>query len=141
MVSKVDVIVTITTATSPFLKREYVGESVHINAMGSNLPERVELFPEIIKASALIAVEDKDQAREEAGDLILAEKMGMLDWKKTVNISEILAGKVTTPSGITIFKSVGIGLEDVAVMKTLFNKAKSRGLGREIEVNGRWSPE
>ncbi|BCS92169.1 Alanine dehydrogenase [Metallosphaera sp. J1] len=139
LVSRVEVVVTITTATSPFLKLDHLTEKVHINAMGSNLPERVELFPEVVKASTMIAVEDEMQAKDEAGDLILAEKMGMMDWKKVVTLSELIGGKVSVKPGLTIFKSVGIGLEDVASMKRLFLKAKEKGVGTNLEVRGRWS--
>ncbi|WP_342701497.1 ornithine cyclodeaminase family protein [Metallosphaera sedula] len=139
LVSRVEVVVTITTATSPILKLDYLKERAHINAMGSNLPERVELFPEVIKASKIVAVEDKKQAKEEAGDLILAEKMGMMDWNKLVTLSELVSGKVSVESGLTIFKSVGIGLEDVSVMKRLYLKAKDKGAGTKLEVRGKWS--
>ena len=135
-----EVIVTITNSKDPFLKLEFLGKGVHINAMGSNLPERVELFPEVLKASSLVAVEDVDQAKEEAGDLILADKMKMLDWSKVVPLSAVISGNEGRKSEdeITVFKSLGIGLEDVAVMKILYEKAKKLGLGTEITVRGKW---
>jgi len=138
-----EVIVTITSSKDPFLKLEFLNHGTHINALGSNLPERAELFPEVIKASSLIAVEDLEQAKEEAGDLILAEKMKMLDWNKVVLISDVINGKVGRKSDdeITIFKSTGIGLEDVATMKLLYEKAKKYGLGVEIDLRGKWSQE
>ncbi len=111
--------------------------------MGSNIPERVEAFPELIKASSIIVVEDIEQALEEAGDLILAKKMGMLDESKLVTLSSVIAGKVEKKKDddISIFKSTGVGLEDVAVMKVLYEKAKKQGIGKEIEVKGVWSRE
>ncbi|BCU69407.1 ornithine cyclodeaminase family protein [Stygiolobus caldivivus] len=138
-----DVIVTMTNSKDPFLKLEFLEKGVHINAMGSNLPERVELFPEVLKASSVIAVEDINQAKEEAGDLILADKMKMLDWEKVVPLSAVIGGirGRKNEEEITIFKSLGIGLEDVAVMKVLYEKAKKLGLGTEIEVKGKWSQE
>lgn len=138
--SSAEVIVTITTSTTPFLKLEYLRQDVHVNAMGSNLPERVELFPEVLRSSQVISVEDIEQAKEEAGDLILASKMNMLDWEKVVKFSEIVAGKRNPRqgSGLTVFKSVGIGLEDVVVMGKLYELAKKKGRGKEIKVSGRW---
>jgi ornithine cyclodeaminase/alanine dehydrogenase-like protein (mu-crystallin family) len=139
-----EVIVTITSSKDPFLKLEYLSRGTHINAMGSNIPERVELYPEVIKASKLIIVEDLEQAREEAGDLILASKMNMMDWSKVVLLSSIITGKVNykiSDQDLTIFKSVGIGLEDVAILKLIYEKAKKKGIGMELKVDGRWYPE
>ncbi|MEM3680411.1 MAG: ornithine cyclodeaminase family protein, partial [Metallosphaera sp.] len=109
LVSQVDVVVTITTATSPFLKLEYLQKNTHVNAMGSNLPERIELYPEVIKAAKTIVVENIEQAKEESGELILAEKMNMLDWNKIVGFAEYVSGKEPVRDGISVFKSVGIG--------------------------------
>lgn len=67
----------------------------------------------------------------------------MLDWNKVVLISDVINGKVGRKSDdeITIFKSTGIGLEDVATMKLLYEKAKKYGLGVEIDLRGKWSQE
>jgi alanine dehydrogenase len=140
LASMADVVVTITTSTTPFLKLEYLKPDSHVNAMGSNLSERIELFPDVLRASQTISVEDIQQAKEEAGDLILANKMNMLDWDKVVKFSEVVTGKRNPRprSGITVFKSVGIGLEDVVVMGKLYELAQKRGLGKEIKVSGRW---
>ena len=139
-VCNADVIVTITNSKNPFVKYEFLNKGTHINAFGSNLPERVELYPDVLKNADLIVVEDIDQAREEAGDLIMAEKMNMLDWNKVKLFAEVIGGNVKRKSEeeITIFKSMGIGLEDVAVMKLLYEKAKKYGIGSEINIRGKW---
>ncbi len=137
-----DVVTSITSSKDPFIKLDYVRKGAHINLMGSNIPERVEAFPELIKASSIIVVEDIQQALEEAGDLILAKKMGMLDENKLIQLSSVITNKIKKKADdISIFKSVGIGLEDVAVMKVLYEKAKKEGIGKEIEVKGIWSRE
>ncbi|HII75155.1 TPA: ornithine cyclodeaminase family protein [Sulfurisphaera tokodaii] len=140
-VCNADVIVTVTNSKDPFIKYEFLNKGTHINALGSNLPERVELYPEVLKNASIIAVEDLEQAKEEAGDLIMAEKMNMLDWNKVKPISEIIAGKVRRNSEdeLTVFKSMGIGLEDVAILKLLYEKAKKYGIGSEIDIGGKWS--
>ncbi|BDC19564.1 ornithine cyclodeaminase family protein [Acidianus sp. HS-5] len=137
-----EVVTSVTSSKDPFIKLDYVRKGMHINLMGSNIPERVEAFPELIKASSIIVVEDIQQALEEAGDLILAHKMGMLDESKLIQLSSIISGKIEKKADdISIFKSTGIGLEDVAVMKILYEKAKKKGIGKEIEVKGTWSRE
>ncbi|EZQ10871.1 MULTISPECIES: ornithine cyclodeaminase family protein [Acidianus] len=142
LIKSSEVVVSITSAKDPFIKLDYINKPLHLNLMGSNIPERVEAYPEVIKASETIAVEDVEQALEEAGDLVLANKMNMLDVSKVIGFSSILVGKVKiNKEGITIFKSTGIGLEDVAVLKVIYEKAVKMGLGKEVEVVGKWFPE
>ncbi|AKA73353.1 ornithine cyclodeaminase family protein [Saccharolobus solfataricus] len=138
-----EVVTTITKAKDPFLKLEYVNNKrIHINAMGSNIPEKIEIFPEVIKASNLIVVEELEQSLKESGELVIAKRMGMLDMSKITLLSWILSRKINVQKeGITIFKSVGIGLEDLAVGKLIYEKALSKGLGTEIEVKGVWYRE
>ncbi len=140
-VSGAEVIVTLTNSKEPFVKLESIKKGVHINAMGSNLPERVELFPEVIKNASLIAVEDVQQALSEAGELILAKKLGMLDESKIVPFSAVVSGKYGRKSDdeITVFKSVGTGLIDVAVMVRLMELANKYGLGKEVSLSLKWS--
>ncbi|ARM77137.1 ornithine cyclodeaminase family protein [Acidianus manzaensis] len=134
-----DVITSITSSKDPFIKLDYIKKGTHLNLMGSNIPERVEAYPEVIKAASFIAVEDIDQVLKEAGDIILAKKMGMLDENKLIPFSSIISGKSKPKNeNITIFKSTGIGLEDVAVMKRLYEKSKEMKIGIEIEVKGTW---
>jgi ornithine cyclodeaminase/alanine dehydrogenase-like protein (mu-crystallin family) len=136
----VEVVVTITSSQSPFLKSSMLPHGVHINAFGSNVPSRAEVFPDVIKASEIIAVEDEAQARVEAGDFLLAEKMNMMDWSKVVTFSSIVSGKVRRAGDqITMFKSVGVGLEDVAVLSLLYEKVKKGGVWEEVQVRGTWS--
>ncbi|WP_149528931.1 ornithine cyclodeaminase family protein [Sulfuracidifex tepidarius] len=139
-----EVVVTITRAKDPFLKLDYLNKGTHVNAMGSNIPEKSELYPEVVKSSSMIVVEDVDMALEEAGDLILSKKMGMLDENKIVTISSMISGraKARREEGlVTLFKSVGIGLEDVAVMSSLYEEVKRKGNALELEVKGKWRRE
>ncbi|TRM81206.1 ornithine cyclodeaminase [Sulfolobus sp. D5] len=138
-----EVIVSITKAKDPFIKLDYVSSKrKHINAMGSNIPEKIEVYPEVVKASKIIVVEDFIQTLQEAGELVIAKKMNMLDESKLVTLSSVISKKVTIPKeGITLFKSVGIGLEDLAVGKLIYEKALSKGIGNEIEVKGIWYRE
>ncbi|BBD72809.1 ornithine cyclodeaminase [Sulfodiicoccus acidiphilus] len=136
-----DVVVTITNSQAPFLKSSMLPQGVHVNAFGSNVPSRAEVFPDLIKASSVIAVEDLEQVRLESGDFVLAEKMNMMEWEKVVPFSSVVARKVgrSSKEQVTMFKSVGIGLEDVSVMKVLLEKAVKSGGREEVKVRGTWS--
>lgn len=113
-----DIVVTATWSKEPVLEANWISLGTHVNAMGSNQAARRELPAELIERADLIAVDALDVARIEAGDLILAE----VDWEDP-RIYE-LAQVTGRPDGdpVTIFKSCGLGVEDVAVAAYLYEK-------------------
>ena len=120
-----DIVVTMTNAKDPVLDAGWVKGGAHVNAAGSNVATRRELPADLIAKAGLIAVDSLEQARIEAGDLILAD-----DWKNVVELKNVKRSH--EPGRITIFKSVGIGLEDVAVGGWIYEKAKGLGVGRPM---------
>jgi len=108
-----DIVVTSTPSKNPVLDDSWIapGEhGVHINAMGSNREDRRELPSRLIQRADLIAVDSVDVAKIEAGDLIMAP----IDWNdaRIVDLARIQQRPPGAP--ITIFKSCGLGVEDVA---------------------------
>ncbi len=120
-----DIVVTMTNSKDPVLDAGWVAPGAHVNAAGSNVASRRELPAELIAKAGIIAVDSLEQARIEAGDLILSD-----DWKNVVELKNVKKGH--EPGRITIFKSVGIGLEDVAVGGWIYEKARTRGIGRPM---------
>lgn len=136
-VREADIIVTATAAHNPVLMGEWLRPGQHINVMGSNWAHRREVDGEAVRRSAVVAVDALDQAQMEAGDLLLATQSGDFDMARAVELGEIVAGKVAgrpDTDAITLFKSLGIGLEDVAVAGWVYARARERGLGQEIEL-------
>lgn len=116
-----DIIVTATFAKDPVLNEEWIthGEhGVHINAMGSNRDGRRELPSRLIARADLIAVDALDVAKIEAGDLLLAP----VDWadRRIVELAKIEHRPAGAP--ITIFKSCGLGVEDVAAAAYVYER-------------------
>lgn len=116
-----DIIITATSAKDPVLDHEWVqaGErGVHINAMGSNRDQRRELPSRLIARADLIAVDAIDVSKIEAGDLILAP----VDWndRRIVELAKIEGRPAGAP--ITIFKSNGLGVEDVAAAAWIYER-------------------
>ncbi|MDT7903397.1 MAG: ornithine cyclodeaminase family protein [Caldivirga sp.] len=135
-VCKVDVLITATNSKEPFIRGDYLPEGIHINAIGSNWRDRAELTQDAVNRADVIAVDDVEQAREEAGDLIMA---GGDVWSKVVPLSDIVTGRVKgrlNASSITIFKSLGISIEDVVTAKVVYDKALKEGLGLRLEFRG-----
>jgi ornithine cyclodeaminase/alanine dehydrogenase-like protein (mu-crystallin family) len=117
-----DILITATFAKEPVIDAEAVESGTLVLAMGSNHPHRRELPPELVKG-ATVVVEDTEACRIEAGDLLLALDEG--DWKRVIELRQLLVQKRERRDNETIvFKSVGLGLEDVAAAAFVFRKAE-----------------
>jgi ornithine cyclodeaminase/alanine dehydrogenase-like protein (mu-crystallin family) len=110
-VSEASIVVTATSAKDPLFAASSVRPGTHICAAGSNAPGRRELPSELFPLAAAIVADSVEQARMEAGDLLLG-----LDEAGWSRVEELRDGRRRrNPEEITVFKSVGLGLEDVAV--------------------------
>lgn len=136
-VREADIVVTATTAREPVLSGNWLRAGTHVNAMGSNWHNRREVDDETIERSAVVVVDALDQARLEAGDLIIPAAAGRFDWSRAVELGAVVSGRTpgrTAPDEITFFKSLGIGLEDVAVAGRVYQLARERGLGSDLDI-------
>lgn len=132
-----DVVVTITNAREPVLRGEWLEPGMHINAAGSNRASHRELDSSAVGRAGRIVVDDLAQARVESGDLIAAVAGGAARWEEMVELGSLVAGRVAgrpDPAAITLFKSNGIGLWDVAVASRVYELARERGVGRELPM-------
>lgn len=136
VIPEADIIVTATTSKEPVLMGKYIKEGVHINAIGSYAPEMKELDVEVLKKASVIAVDSKEAVLEESGEIIEAIRVGVVEEKDIIEIGEILA-KVNLgrreKSDITVFKTVGIAVEDLVVGKLIYEKARDTGIGTEVK--------
>lgn len=134
-VDGVDIIVTATNARDPVLEGRWLRPGTHLNAVGSNWATRRELDADAVARADRIVVDDLEQARIEAGDLITPAEEGLLDWSQVTDLAAIVAGLAPgreSPQEITLFESQGIALEDVAAMKLAYERARAAGLGEEL---------
>jgi alanine dehydrogenase len=112
------IVATATSSKDPVLEASWIAVGTHINAMGSNQAKRRELPSDLIARADLIAVDSLEQAKLEAGDLLLAP----VDWAdpRIVELQNIDARPQGSP--ITIFKSIGLGVEDVAAAAYVYER-------------------
>ena len=127
-----DVVCTCTSARAPVLRREWLSPGAHVNAVGSSVPSARELDAETLTASTLV-VDRRESAVNEAGDLILA---GLGDEAIAAELGEVLTGARpgrTTADELTVFKSLGLAVEDLAAAELVVRKARERGAGTEVD--------
>lgn len=125
-----DIVVTATNAAEPVLAAEWVGAGTHVNAMGSNQARRRELPGELVKRADVVVADSVEQSRMESGDLLLA--FSEEDWGRVVELNDVAAGRAgrTRPDQLTIFKSNGLAVEDVAAAGLVYERALEAGAGR-----------
>ena len=136
-----DLICTVTTATEPVVHGAWVAPGAHINAVGAYTPTTRELDTAAVAALAPVRRSSR-VALSEAGEFLLARAEGAVDDDHIVGeIGEVLAGKAPgrgAPDEITLFKSLGIAIEDLAAARYVYDKRQSeRGVGTWVEIGGR----
>ena len=130
-----DVVVTATTSRDPVLESEWLGPRALVNAVGSNHLARREIAADLLRRATLIVVDSRAQARVEAGDLLPLIEEGTLDWDTLPELGEVVIGNVKKPSsGIVVFKSLGLAVEDVAVGSLVYERAVASGAGEELPL-------
>ncbi len=139
-VAGADLICTTTTATEPVVRGEWVSPGAHINAVGAYTPATRELDSALVAAARLYA-DRRESLLSEAGEFLIPKGEGLIGDDHVVGeIGEVLLGKAparTSPDEITLFKSLGIAVEDLAAAHHVYAAAKARGLGQWVEIGGR----
>src|SRR5207248_1023764 len=103
--------------------------------IGSNYLAKAEADIEVFRRAAVVTVDSKDQAKLEAGDFVAALNKGVLNWADVHDYPKLHIGKYPgreSPQAVTVFKSLGLGIEDIALAVRLVELAKLQGVGREI---------
>lgn len=127
-----DLIVTATNSVEAVVRREWVSAGAHINAVGACTPRARELDADVVAASSLF-VDRVESAMNEAGDYLRAIQDGAIGPEHLrAELGEVLRGTRpgrTSADEITLFKSLGLGIEDLAVAEYLYRKAQETGAG------------
>lgn len=132
-----DIVITATTSPEPVLPGDWLKSGSHINAIGSNWANRRELDLATLQRSRVIVTDSQEQARLEAGDFVIPANEGLFEWDKVSDLTDVVAGRGPRrefADDITLYKGVGIALEDVATAAHVYTLARERGVGEEINL-------
>jgi alanine dehydrogenase len=122
-VAEADVICTVTSAREPILQGAWLKPGMHLNAAGANALARRELDTFAVGRCERIFVDDPAQARVEAAELIVPIELRKLSWERVHPLAHLVGGLLPprqSPEEITLFKSLGIALEDVAAAAIVY---------------------
>jgi len=130
---------TVTSSREPVLKGEWLSPGAHINAVGASLPSARELDTPAI-ARARFFVDRRESALSEAGDFLIPRREGAVDDDHIRGeLGELLLGSCRgrqSESDITVFKSLGLAVEDVAAARLIYDNALAAGAGTPVELGG-----
>jgi ornithine cyclodeaminase/alanine dehydrogenase-like protein (mu-crystallin family) len=132
-----DIVITATTSTQPVLRGEWLRPGTHVNAIGANMTIRREIDDVVLARASVIAVDSLEQAMEEAGDLVQGLASIPRGWEGVTELHDIIGGRRpgrTSEEEITLFKSSGIALWDVAAAGYIYEQARRKGKGKELPI-------
>jgi alanine dehydrogenase len=134
-----DIIASATTAKEPPIRGAWLSPGCHVNAVGANAPAKREVDAEAFARSRVV-VDFEEQVLQEAGDLMAALDSGAYSREQIhAELGDVVIGKKRgreSDEQITLFKSVGVAIEDVAVAAWVYAEARKQGLGIEIDLQG-----
>ena len=134
-VAEADIVIAITKSAEPVLRANWLKSGVHVNAAGANAATRREVDAETVLRATVRATDHVAQAKDEAGEYRDLVAAGRLKWQDIVELGDIMTGKTAGrrgPADITLFKSLGIALEDIAFADLIWRRAGERGLGKPM---------
>jgi len=132
-----DVVVTATTAREPIVRREWLKPGAHVNAVGSSIPTTRELDTATMAAAALF-VDRRESTVNESGDYLFAAREGAIGPEHIrAELGEVLAGDAEgrrDDDDLTVFKSLGLAVEDLAAAELVLRRAEAEDAGTVVEL-------
>ena len=134
-VRNADIVVLVTAAREPVVRNEWIADGAHICAVGACRPDQREMDAALV-ARGEVWVDSREGALSEAGDILLAIKEGAIDGNHIAGeLGEFVASASRRKDDrLTIFKSLGMAVEDVAAAHLAFTRARQEGRGQTITI-------
>ena len=132
-----DIVVTATSSRTPVFDGSLIAEGAHLNAVGSNSLAKAEIDATAVARCSRVVVDSIEQSKMESGDLLGPIAARKLHWEEVVELREIVSGKRPgreRPDEITLFKSNGLALEDLAAASLVYDRAVEQGIGQQISM-------
>ena len=136
-VEEADIVITATTSAEPVFPGDWLRLGCHINAIGSNWPDRREIDQTTVQRSDLLVTDSREQALKEAGDFLIPAQAGHFDLSRIFDLANIVTGSVPrrqSEEDITLYKGLGIALEDIATAGLVYRLAVEQGRGENIDL-------
>lgn len=130
-----DIVICATSSEVPLFEGRVLEPGTHLNVVGSNYLAKAEIDIETVRRADTIVCDSIEACRREAGDFVEALEAGVTDWPLMHELAEVVVGRQTgraRPEHITLFKSVGLAIEDVALAAKLLERARDENVGQPL---------
>lgn len=130
-----DIVITATSSKAPLFDGRVLDEGTHLNIIGSNYLTRAEIDVTTIRRADHVVCDSRTACEVEAGDFVAALEASVLEWSRVSELAEVITDEATgraRPEEITLFKSVGLAIEDVACAVHVLNRARAENIGRPL---------
>jgi len=137
------IITVATRATEPIISAEMIARGAHINAIGAIVPSRAEIARDVLERCDRMVVDSVPQAQQLARELMdFFGAANQESWQRVRSLADLVVARETRDSkeDVTLFKSLGMGISDLALGMELYRKARSEGFGREFAHPQRATP-
>ena len=131
-----DIVVTVTSSVEPILQGEWLKPGAHVNAAGSNFLFKTEIDRDVVKRASLVTMDSREELGLEAGNLLQAVETGAVLPEAIRELGQVIAEQLEgrrSPEDITLFVSQGLALEDLGAARLVYDRARERNVGREID--------
>jgi ornithine cyclodeaminase/alanine dehydrogenase-like protein (mu-crystallin family) len=129
------IVITATSSVEPLFDGHALAEGTLVCAVGSNWLNKAEIDVNVVRRADNIVCDSVEACRAEAGDFVAALEKGVFDWSRAVELADVVSGNAvgrSTRDSVTLFKSVGLAIEDVALGGKLLDLARAKGIGQEL---------
>ena len=129
------IVVCATTAREPILQGDWLAPGAFVAGVGANRLTARELDVSVLARADVVVVDDLAQARVEAAELVFAVEARKWSWRQAKTLAQVVNGHVQgrpDENAVCVFKSLGVALEDVAVARVVYEKARAANKGREL---------
>jgi alanine dehydrogenase len=136
-VQTADLVVLATTSSQPVVQSDWIKAGAHVMSVGACRPDQREMDPALVRRATLF-VDSRVSALAESGDIVLGIQERLFTASHIVGeLGELAAGKVEgrrSPRDVTVFKSLGLAIEDLVAADLAYRRAVAQGIGRELEI-------
>jgi ornithine cyclodeaminase/alanine dehydrogenase-like protein (mu-crystallin family) len=130
-----DIVICATTSEVPVFEGRALEPGTHLNVVGSNYLAKTEIDVETVRRADIIVCDSIEACQREAGDFVQALEAGVTDWPLMHELADVVVDRQTgraLPEQITLFKSVGLAIEDVALAAKLLERAREEKMGQPL---------
>ncbi len=131
------VVIEASTTRTPVIEGAYLSSPAHVISIGAHVRDARALDDDVVRRAEVVVVDSREAVMLETGDIRIPVEAGLLSMDRVYELGEVASGRRPgrlTREGVTVFKSVGLAIQDAAAAAAAYRLALERGMGRFVEL-------